>query len=116
MIRGTAIRAIPHVVGRIPGLRRLPVLKLLAIGEIALLARSHLTRLDAVERRRLIELMREGRGNPRRLSDAEREELQGLVAKTEPRLFAGMAADLLSPVPLPRRLVHGRKRASGRAA
>src|SRR5215213_1801373 len=100
MFRGAAIRAIPHVAGRIPGLRRLPVLKLLAVGEIALLARSHLYRLEPGERRRLIELLRTGRGNPRKLSDADREDLQRLVAKMEPRLFAGMAADKLSPVPL----------------
>ena len=106
------LRALPHLATRIPGVRRLPVVKLLAIGEIALLARSHISRLDADERRRLIELLREGRGNPRRLDVAEREELQQLVAKTEPRLFAGLAADKLSPVPLPRRLVHGRKRAA----
>ena len=110
MFRGAAIRALPHVVGRIPGLRRLPVLKLLAIGEIALLARSHLYRLEPDERRRLISLLRAGRGNPRKLSDADREELQRLVAKTEPRLFAGMTADKLSPLPLPRRVVHGPRR------
>jgi hypothetical protein len=95
---------------RIPGLRRLPVLKLLAIGEIALLARSHAQKLDAAERRRLVELLREGRGRPSNLSAGEREELQRLAAKAEPRLFAGLAADRLSPVPLPRRLVRGRRR------
>jgi hypothetical protein len=31
------------------------------------------------------------------------------VAKAEPRLFAGMVAHKLSPVPLPRRFVHGRR-------
>lgn len=96
--------------GRIPGLRRLPVLKLLAIGEIVLLARTHLSKLDPRERRRLVELMRAGRGRPRNLSPADREELALLVAKAEPRLFAGSVADKLSPVPLPRRVVQGRRR------
>lgn len=97
--------------GRIPGLRRLPILKLLAVGEIALLARSHIAKLDPAERRRFIDLLRKGHGRPSNLSQAEREELSKLVAKAEPRLFAGLAADKLSPVPLPRRVVRGpRKR------
>ena len=110
MPRGGVTRALSHGLARIPGLRRLPVLKLLAIGEIVLLARTHLSKLEPHERRRLVELMRAGRGRPRNLSAADREELAELVAKAEPRLFAGMAADRLSPVPLPRRLVHGRRR------
>jgi hypothetical protein len=97
-------------VRRIPGLKRLPVLKLLAIGEIALLARTHASKLTPEERRRLFSLVREGRGRPSRLDAAQRDELQGLVAKAEPRLFAGEAADKLSPVPLPRRLTHGPKK------
>jgi hypothetical protein len=95
---------------RIPGLRRLPVFKLLAVGEIVLLARSHLRRLTPDERRRFIALMREGRGRPRNLSQSERDELGALVAKAEPRVLAGTALQKLSPVPLPRRLVHGPKR------
>jgi hypothetical protein len=98
-------------VNRVPGLKRLPVLKLIAIGEIALLARTHATKLTTVERRRLVELVRKGRGRPSKLTPEERDELSDLVAKAEPRLFAGSVADKLSPVPLPRRLVRGpRKR------
>jgi hypothetical protein len=103
-------RAIAAGATRVPGLRRLPLLKLLAIGEIALLARTHLARLDPAERRRLIELLRAGRGRASRLSADERDELQRLIAKTEPRLFAGLAADRLSPFPLPRRVVRGPRR------
>jgi hypothetical protein len=88
---------------RVPGLKRLPVMKLLAIGEIALLARDHVRRLDPSERRRLVALVRKGR----HLAADEREELAELVAKAEPRRFAGLVADKLSPVPLPRRLVNG---------
>ena len=110
MLRGLAYKAIAGGTKRVPGLRRLPMLKLLALGEIALLARSHLQRLEPGERRRLIELLRAGRGRSRNLSPDERDELQRLVAKTEPRLFAGMAADKLSPVRLPRRVVHGPRR------
>jgi hypothetical protein len=107
MFRGAATTAIAHGVQRIPGLKRLPVLKLLAIGEIALLARTHVAKLTPDERRRLVSLVREGRGRPSRLSAADREELARLVAKAEPRMFAGEVADKLSPVPLPRRLREG---------
>ena len=110
MVRDAATRTLAHGVGRIPGLRRLPLLKVLAIGEVALLARSHLRKLDPDERRRLIELLRTGRGRSRNLSAHERDELTRLVAKAEPRLFAGSVADKLSPVPLPRRVVQGRRR------
>ena len=97
--------------GRVPGLRALPIVKLIAVGEIALLARSHVSKLDPAERRRFVHLLRKGRGrNSQNLSGEEREELATLVAKAEPRLFAGMAADMLSPVPLPRRVVRGRQR------
>lgn len=92
---------------RLPGLKRLPIMKLLAIGEVALLARDHVSLLDARERRRLLELIRKGKGRTRGLSDRERSELAELVAKAEPRRFAGLVADKLSPVPLPRRLVDG---------
>jgi hypothetical protein len=110
VLRGAASHALAHGVRRVPGLKRLPVLKLIAIGEIALAARAHAMRLEVGERRRLVELLRTGRGRPSKLSDAERAELRNLVAKAEPRLFAGTVADSLSPVPLPRRLVHGPRR------
>jgi hypothetical protein len=100
--------AIGQAAKRVPGLKALPVMKLLAIAEIALVARDHYAKLDAAERRRLVALVRKGRGrSSRNLTDAEREELAELVAKVEPRLFAGMVADKLSPVPLPRRVVNG---------
>jgi hypothetical protein len=99
-----------HGASRVPGLKRLPLFKLLAVAEIALLARTHASKLTAAERRRLIELVRAGRGRTKNLSDADRDELSRLVAKSEPRLFAGMAVDKLSPLPLPRRVVQGKRR------
>src|SRR3954470_20693727 len=110
VLRGAATQAVGHGISRIPGLKRLPVMKVIAIGEIALLARSHAVKLTAEERRRLVALVGRGRGRPSKLSADEREELSKLVAKAEPRLFAGLVADKLSPVPLPRRLVRGRRR------
>jgi hypothetical protein len=95
---------------KIPLLKALPVMKLIAAAEIALIARRHVTKLSADERRRLAALVRKGRGRRSRLSETERDELARLVAKAEPRLFAGEVADKLSPVRLPRRLVRGRRR------
>jgi hypothetical protein len=98
--------------GRVPGLRHIPVVKLLAAGELALLARDHIGRLSPPERRRLLVLVRAGRGRRSRLTDDERDELAGLLAKFQPRLLMGEAIDRLSPVPLPRRLVFGPKNRS----
>lgn len=100
-------RAIAKSASRIPGLRRLPVVKLLFLGELALVARDHYGRLTPEERRRLVALVREGKGRSSTLSPQDREELATLVAKVEPRRFAGLAIDRLSPVPLPRRMVYG---------
>ncbi len=93
-----------------PGLKRLPLVKLLAAAELAVLTRDHVQRLTPVERRRVLELIRHARGRRRNLTPAERDELSALIAKAEPRLLAGQAVDALSPVPLPRRLVYGRSR------
>ncbi|MGI8410981.1 MAG: hypothetical protein ACR2LV_00425 [Solirubrobacteraceae bacterium] len=103
-------RTVGRIATRLPGLRRLPVLKLLAIGEVALLARDHIEKLTPRERRRLVELVRSGRGRPRNLSPAERDELSALVAAAQPRLFLGAAAEKLSPVPLPQRFIRGSRK------
>ena len=96
--------------GHVPGLRRLPIAKLLVIGELVLLAREHVSALEPEERRRFLGLMRQARGRPRNLSDRDRDELAFLVAKANPRLFVGLVADKLSPVRLPRRVVRGKRR------
>jgi hypothetical protein len=94
---------------RVPGLRRIPVLKLLAMAEVAMLARDHMLRLTPPERRRLITLVRVGRGGRSRLTDAERDDLERLLEKLGARMLLGHTVDRLSPVPLPRRLVYGPK-------
>jgi hypothetical protein len=104
-------RLLLHGASRIPGLKRLPLFKLLAVAEIAFLARDHVSRLTPEERRRALELVKLGRGRTGNLTAREREELAALVAKAEPRLFAGLAADKLSPVPLPKRITHGPRHA-----
>jgi hypothetical protein len=102
--------AVGHAVGRVPGLRRIPVLRLLALGEVVLLVRDHFAKLEPAERRRIVELVRRGRGRSSRLSERERDELGELIAKAEPRLLVGQTADKLSPVPLPKRVLYGPRR------
>lgn len=102
-------RAAARAAQRIPVLRDLPVMRLLALAEVALLARRHVQMLEPEERRRVVELIRIGRGRRRNLTPQEREELSVLVAKAEPRAFAGAAIARLSPLPL-----RGRRRSARR--
>ena len=90
--------------------RALPLARLVAAGQIVLMARRHWQRLEPAERRRLMTLVRRGRGRPRNLTPTERTELARLIAKADPRLFAGLVAQRFSPVPLPGRMVRGRRR------
>ncbi len=106
---GPVNHVIASASSHVPGLRRLPMLKLLALAEVAFLAHRHATRLDPNERRRLYELVKIG-GKTHHFSRAELNELSALLAKTEPRLFVGEAADRLSPIPLPKVLVRGRRK------
>ncbi len=73
-------------------LRGLPAARLIVLGELLLLAREHVQKLDPHERRRIVELVRRGRGRPRNLSERERRELARLVEKAEPRTFLSSAA------------------------
>jgi hypothetical protein len=108
MPSSSANKGLARVARRLPYLKRLPILRLLALGEILVLAKEHLDKLEPQERRRLIVLLRDGRGRPSNLSKRQRAELEGLIAKAEPRLFAGTAAEKLSPIPLPDSVVRGR--------
>jgi|SRR3954468_3196344 hypothetical protein len=81
--------------------RRLPLFKILAVAQIALLARRHVQALTPFERRRMGELVRRGH----RLTREERSELRALAMKLEPTAFAGVAADKLSPFPVPKRFI-----------
>jgi hypothetical protein len=83
-------------------LRKLPVFRVLAIAQVALLARRHLRGLSREDRRRLVSLVRRGRS----LSPDERREVRDIVGRLEPREFAFAAADKVSPLPLPRRLLN----------
>jgi len=83
--------------------------RLLAAAQVLMLARSHWHRLEPHERRRVIALVYQGRGINRNLSAREKAELARLIAKADPRLFAGLVAQRFSPVPLPGRVVRGRR-------
>jgi hypothetical protein len=96
--------------------RGVPIVGLLSAAEVAKLAKAHLARRAPAERRRLLALAAKLRGGSGALSPDERAELSGLVAKLEPRAFAGSAADQFSPVPMPKRLLYGRRGSSAREA
>jgi hypothetical protein len=94
-----------RVLARAPGLKRLPILRLLALADVVGLARTHAGKLTPAQRRRVVELARKGTA----MTPKQRDELADLVKKAEPRLFAGEVANLVSPLPLPKRLVRGPK-------
>jgi hypothetical protein len=85
-------------------LRRMPFFKILAVAQVALLARRHLGALSPAERRRMADLARRARN----LTPDERHEFIALASKLEPRAFAVHAADHFSPLPLPKRMLSGR--------
>ena len=76
-------------------LKAIPVARLILLGELLLLAREHLRKLNPQERHRFVELLRRGRGRPRNLSERDRRELQRLIEKAEPRVFMGSAVKRL---------------------
>jgi hypothetical protein len=70
--------------------------RVVAIAQLALLARHHLSLLQSDERTRLASLVGRSKGRPRRnLSSNEREELLRLVRKLEPGEFGRNAVGQL---------------------
>ncbi len=82
-------------------LRRIPAARLILLGEVLILAREHMQKLEPQERRRALELVRRGRGRPRNLSERERRELRRLIEKTEPREFMSGAVRRMTGFGLP---------------
>jgi hypothetical protein len=93
-----------------------PVVALLLAADILQMLWRHLTMLDAAQRRRLLALVRQAHGRPSSLGELERQELAGLLARLEPRVFAGSAIRRVSPVPLPKRLLYGPRGSATRSA
>lgn len=90
--------AVARAAERLPGLRRLPLARLVILAELALLAKDHLDRLTPAERRRLIVLVRDAKGRPSNLPARQRSELEKLIAKVEPKAFATQAVQKFSPL------------------
>lgn len=88
----------PSIAGSV---KKIPAARLLVAAELLLLARRHVLMLDSHERRRVLELVRHGRGRRRNLSEHERRELAGLLQKMAPREFASTASKKLVGVSLP---------------
>lgn len=82
---------------RLPGLRRLPLARLVIVTELAILAKTHLDRLTPAERRRLLELLAQAHGWPKNLSGRNSREFEKLVGKLEPKLFAHTAVEKFVP-------------------
>jgi hypothetical protein len=102
------VLALGRVAERLPLLRRMPVARLLILGQLLLLARDHIERLTPKERRRFVTIVRDTRGVPSKLTPSARRELEELIAKIEPKIFAQTAAGMFSPFSSGRR--SGRKR------
>ncbi|HEX3617497.1 MAG TPA: hypothetical protein VHU61_13210 [Solirubrobacteraceae bacterium] len=90
--------AVASAAQRLPGLRRVPLARLVVLGELAMLAKIHFERLSPAERRRLVLLIRNAKGWPQNLPEREQRELKKLVAKVEPKAFANEAAERFSPL------------------
>src|ERR1700749_3240517 len=98
MPSGFVTRTAGKVTDRVPGLRRVPIVQVLTVAELALVTHDHLRRLTPDERRRLVTLVRLGHGRRSRLTASERMELEDIVAKLAPRQLIGDAVRKLAPV------------------
>lgn len=83
---------------RLPGLRRMPLARLVVLAELGMLAKAHLDRLTPAERKRLVMLVKDARGWPQNLPERERREFKKLVDKAEPKAFADEAVQRFSPL------------------
>jgi hypothetical protein len=90
--------AVARAAERLPGLRRLPLARLVIVAEVAMLAKTHFERLTPAERRRLVTLVKDAKGRPSNLTQRQRRELEGLIAKIEPRAFATQAVERFAPL------------------
>jgi hypothetical protein len=91
--------ALARAARRLPLVKRIPLAWMVIAAELAMLAKTHYERLSQPERRRLVILMREAKGQPRNMSASDHDEFERLVSKLEPKLFAQAAAEKFSPVP-----------------
>ncbi len=86
---------------RVPGLKMLPVVRLLMAAEVLVIGKHHFDRITPAERGQVIRLVAKAKGRPKNLSEQEQIELTAIVEKLEPRLFLAEATDKISPVGVP---------------
>jgi hypothetical protein len=98
---GLYLQAAGKIAERVPGLRALPMVRLIMAAEVLAIGKHHLDALTPAERSRMLRLLAQAKGRPKNLSTAEQEELTAIVRKLEPRLFLAEAGDKLSPVGVP---------------
>ena len=72
--------------------------RMIAIGEIALIAKRHLENLEPGEGSELRGLIAKSKGRPGNLTKSERSRLGALVSKLEPTAFARNAAKTAVPL------------------
>lgn len=85
---------------RAGALRKIPLVRMVALAEVIVLANEHVHKLTQQERHRLVELVKRGRARPSHLSARERRELRGLLAKAEPKQFVSRAMLKVTGIPL----------------
>lgn len=96
--------------------KKVPSARMLLLGgDIALMAGRHVAALEPGERRRLVTLLGK-RARRELLAEPERAELVELLGRLQPRLFLGSAARRVSPVPIPKRVLFGRRGSAAREA
>jgi hypothetical protein len=86
---------------RVPGLKMLPVVRLIMAAEVLVIGKHHFDRITPAERGQVIRLVSKAKGRPKNLSEQEQIELTAIVQKLEPRLFLAEATDRISPVGVP---------------
>jgi hypothetical protein len=86
---------------RVPGLRMLPVVRLIMAAEVLVIGKHHLDRITPDERGQMLRLLAKAKGRPKNLSEQDQIDLTKIVEKLEPRLFLAEATDRISPVGVP---------------
>lgn len=99
--RGLSTQLIGRVAQRVPGLRALPVVRLIMAAEVLVIGKHHFDRITPDERGQVIRLVAKAKGRPKNLSEPEQVELTRIVEKLEPRLFLAEATDRMSPIGVP---------------
>ena len=98
--RGMPGPTISRTLSRARVLRKLSLVRLVAVAEVIVLANEHVHKLEPQEWKRLVELVKRGKARPSHLTTRERRELTALLAKAEPKQFVSRAMLKITGVPL----------------